>query len=208
MSAPHAQQIVNGYLAQLELELDTLTAPEKSDVLAQIEGHIRDARSALTDETDADLLNIIDRLGSPEEVAAESVRNRPSEGPIPVARRRAATVLERLMIAAAILAWAGGLASLIGALLLVSDFGSAAFISLFAGICGVTAGIVVFRRPAVTVVGVLIASLAEGINLYRLTSLPLTVTTLANAALVLLIASGALAGVATVLRRSQLEPRS
>lgn len=208
MTAPHAKQIVDGYLARLDLGLDSLTASEKSEVLAQIEGHITDARGSLTDETDADLLNIIDRLGSPEEVA-ESVRSSRPEGAIPVAPRRATTTLERLWIAAAILAWAGGLASLTGAFLLFSksDFESASFLSLFAGICGVTAGIVVFRRPAVTVVGVLIASLAEGMNLRFEYALPSSFNTITNAALVLLIAGGALAGVATVLPRSRQEPK-
>jgi uncharacterized membrane protein len=204
MTAPHSQEIISRYLARLDQELDSLTPLEKSEVIAQIEGHISEARSALTDETDADLLNILDRLGSPEAVA-QSARNTRPEPAIRVAPARVPMTRERLLIAAAILAWAGGLASGVGAFLLFSesDFEPASFFSLFAGICGVAAGIVALRRPAVAVVGVFIAAVVEGANIFRLNALPSSFNTIVNVALVLLIAGGALAGVATILPRSR-----
>jgi hypothetical protein len=41
----------------------------REELLAQVESHIAEARAALGTETDADLLNILDRLGSPDLVA-------------------------------------------------------------------------------------------------------------------------------------------
>jgi hypothetical protein len=113
-----------------------------------------------------------------------------------------------MLIAAATLIWAGALASLIAAVVQFSrsDFEPASFLSLFAAVCGVIAGGVVFKRPAVAVVGVLIASLADARNLFYWYSLPPTFNTFVNAAVVLLISGGALAGVATMLSRNRQVP--
>jgi uncharacterized membrane protein len=213
MTAPHAKQIVAGYLARLDQELDSLsalTSSEKSEALAQIESHVNEARGALTDETDADILNILDRLGSPDEVA-DSVRSSRPDASIPVAPKKAPTTFERTLVMAAILMWAGGLASLIGALVLfsTSDFEPASFLSLFAGICGVMSGAVVFKRPAVAVVGVLLAAVAVGRNLTYWYLLPSNFNTIDDAALVMLVLGGALAGVAaTLLHPGQVPKRS
>lgn len=69
MTAPHSQQIVEGYLARLDRELRDRGVAGRAELLAQVESHIAEARAALGTETDADLLNILDRLGSPDSVA-------------------------------------------------------------------------------------------------------------------------------------------
>jgi uncharacterized membrane protein len=69
VTAPHSQQIVDGYLARLDRELRDRGVAGRAELLAQVESHIAEARAALGTETDADLLNILDRLGSPDSVA-------------------------------------------------------------------------------------------------------------------------------------------
>jgi hypothetical protein len=72
MTATHANQIIDGYLKRLDGELSTLPAGRRKELTGQIAEHIAQARSELTDETDADLLTILDHLGEPDEIAAEA----------------------------------------------------------------------------------------------------------------------------------------
>ena len=75
MTATHAGEIVDGYLKRLERELADLPPGRRKEVVGQIAEHIADARAELSNETDADLLTIIDRLGEPDEIAAEARAN-------------------------------------------------------------------------------------------------------------------------------------
>ena len=69
MNAPHATHIVEGYLARLELALTGSDPARRAELLEDVRAHIAEARAALTDETDAALLAILDRLGDPSAVA-------------------------------------------------------------------------------------------------------------------------------------------
>ena len=69
MNAPHATHIVEGYLARLELALTGSDPARRAELLEDVRAHIAEARAALTEETDAALLAILDRLGDPSAVA-------------------------------------------------------------------------------------------------------------------------------------------
>lgn len=69
MNAPHATHIVEGYLARLELALTGSDPARRAELLEDVRAHIAEARAALTEETDAALLAILDRLGDPAAVA-------------------------------------------------------------------------------------------------------------------------------------------
>ncbi|HEV8669947.1 MAG TPA: hypothetical protein VGS01_04335 [Candidatus Limnocylindria bacterium] len=69
MNAPHATDIVEGYLARLELALSGSDPARRAELLEDVRAHIAEARAALTEETDAALLAILDRLGDPSAVA-------------------------------------------------------------------------------------------------------------------------------------------
>ena len=56
MTAPRAEQIVAGYLARLEAALAPVPEARRVELLDEVREHIAEARAALTDETDADLL--------------------------------------------------------------------------------------------------------------------------------------------------------
>jgi len=73
MSAPHATQIVEGYLARLEVALAALPPVRRADLVSDLRAHIADARAGLTEETDAALLDTIERLGDPMVIATEAI---------------------------------------------------------------------------------------------------------------------------------------
>ncbi len=73
MTAPHAIHIVEGYVARLEVALSGLTATRRAELVADVRSHIAESRAALTEETDALLLTIIDRLGDPTEIAHDAL---------------------------------------------------------------------------------------------------------------------------------------
>ena len=72
MGAPHADQLISGYLARLKEETAGLPQASRRELLADVSSHVEEARRQLTDETDADILNILDRLGEPSTVAADA----------------------------------------------------------------------------------------------------------------------------------------
>jgi uncharacterized integral membrane protein len=72
MSAPHADTILGGYRLRLEEELNGLPRARREEIIAEVDAHIRDARTADAAETDADLLNLLDRLGDPGVIGTEA----------------------------------------------------------------------------------------------------------------------------------------
>ncbi|HLJ65890.1 MAG TPA: hypothetical protein VKX16_00845 [Chloroflexota bacterium] len=71
MTAPHASDIINGYLARLEAEAADLPRVERRDLIDGVREHIAEARAELSNESDSDLLNLLDRLGNPAGLAQE-----------------------------------------------------------------------------------------------------------------------------------------
>jgi uncharacterized membrane protein len=107
VTAPHADQIVSGYLARLENALADLPAPRRAELLDDVGSHIAQARSSLAEETDAALLNILDKLGDPADIAAdarERLGTRPGLPAEPVG------MLEIAAIVALALVWPAGIA--------------------------------------------------------------------------------------------------
>lgn len=107
MTAPHADQIISGYLARLEQALADLPPPRRAELVDDVRSHIAEARRALADETDADLLNILDKLGDPADIAAEA-RDRLGAQPAPLTMPLG--LLEIAAIVALVLVWPAGIA--------------------------------------------------------------------------------------------------
>ena len=78
MTAQRAGQIINEYLARLESALAPVAPPRRVELMNDIRAHITEARAELVNETDADILNILDRLGDPAEMAAAEERAEPA----------------------------------------------------------------------------------------------------------------------------------
>jgi hypothetical protein len=71
MTAPHADQLIDGYLARLTAAAD-LPKSARQELIEDMRSHIAEARAREPEETDATILNILDRLGDPGVVVAEA----------------------------------------------------------------------------------------------------------------------------------------
>jgi len=107
VTAPHADQIISGYLARLERALADLPPARRAELLDDVRTHIAEARRGLADETDADPLNILDKLGDPADIAADA-RDRLGAQPAPPAAPLG--VLEIAAIVTLVLVWPAGIA--------------------------------------------------------------------------------------------------
>ena len=72
MTATHADSLIEGYLARLRAAAADLTPGVRDELAGDVRAHIAEARSREAEETDATILNILDRLGEPDELAAEA----------------------------------------------------------------------------------------------------------------------------------------
>jgi hypothetical protein len=105
MTAPRANEIVAGYLARLAAALAPVPVARRLELLDELREHIAEARKALAIETEADLLNILDRLGDPADVAAAEIgRVEPPSAPA----RRTSRGLEIAAIVLLLLFWPVG----------------------------------------------------------------------------------------------------
>ena len=67
-----ARQILDDYLRALEGELRDLAPSDRAEIILEVREHFEDARRELTDPPEAELRNIVERLGPPAEIAAEA----------------------------------------------------------------------------------------------------------------------------------------
>jgi uncharacterized membrane protein len=81
MTAPHGDQIIAGYIARLEAALLPVPIARRQELIEEFRAHIAEARSAISNESDADLLNILDRLGDPADTAAAEIGRAESNPP-------------------------------------------------------------------------------------------------------------------------------
>jgi HAAS domain-containing protein len=111
MTAGHAKQLVEGYLGRLELELLDLVPERRREIVDDIRAHIADERGGIQNETDADLMNLLDRLGDPAEIAAAARDGQPKAAPPPAGRVGAVEILALILTpiiwpAGVVLLWA------------------------------------------------------------------------------------------------------
>jgi hypothetical protein len=73
MTAPHADPLIAGYLARLTDAAKELPKGPRTELIDDMRSHISEARARESgEETDATILNILDRLGEPAVVVAET----------------------------------------------------------------------------------------------------------------------------------------
>jgi hypothetical protein len=72
-----ADRLVDDYLGRLDRELADQPPERRRELTDEIAGHIAEARAGFDGETEADVRNLLDRLGDPADIAAES-RERPA----------------------------------------------------------------------------------------------------------------------------------
>ena len=98
------REILDDYVSALERELNGLPAVDRAEIVLEVRDHFEAASAELEEPTEVDLRNILERLGSPQEIAAEA-RQRlgasPATEPSAIATPNRAGLLE----IAALLGW-------------------------------------------------------------------------------------------------------
>jgi uncharacterized membrane protein len=105
MPAAHADQIISGYLSRLEVAVRTLPGGRGAELLDVFREHIAEARARVVDENDADLLNILDRLGDPDDIVAEERARLDAGNPAPTDTR---SLLDIMTVVALLIIWPVG----------------------------------------------------------------------------------------------------
>jgi uncharacterized membrane protein len=65
-------KLVEDYLDRLELELADFPSARRRELVQEISEHIAEARTAFESESEADVRNLLDRMGDPADIAAEA----------------------------------------------------------------------------------------------------------------------------------------
>src|SRR5438876_11756591 len=87
MTAGHARQLVDEYLQRLERELTDLSPDSRNEIIDEIRRHIAEERGGLADESDATLMNLLERLGHPGDIAAAAPGSKKPRTSIATTRR-------------------------------------------------------------------------------------------------------------------------
>jgi hypothetical protein len=67
-----ADQLIDKYMKHLRIELADLPRARQRELEQEIAEHIAAARAELPNESEAEIRNMLDRIGDPEEIAAEA----------------------------------------------------------------------------------------------------------------------------------------
>jgi hypothetical protein len=70
MSANDLDTVVGTYLERLDLALSAMPAPKRDQLEEEIAQHVAEGRRQLGEESPAALLQLLDRIGRPEDIAA------------------------------------------------------------------------------------------------------------------------------------------
>jgi len=87
MTGSHAGQMVDEYLQRLERELTDLSPYNRNEIIDEIRRHIAEESGGLPDESDAALMNLLERLGDPADIAAAARGDEMARTSVAKARR-------------------------------------------------------------------------------------------------------------------------
>lgn len=79
--------VVTEYLHEVDLRLSGLPVLQRRELLADLAAHVATERTERNIQTEGELIEILERLGSPEVVAAAAYEEAGSYSPVPTARR-------------------------------------------------------------------------------------------------------------------------
>jgi len=157
------------YVARLNAALADLSAGDRQQIVEQVSEHISSARAALPEQTEAGVRDILERLGSPEDIAAEA-----RTGEHPLARRGRPPLLIAGGVAVALVVLGLGLAAAAGA------FSGGGTTTTTVGSAAATTGSVPGQPSAVTVPELAGNQLTSGMQLLHAVGLGYTVRYVAS----------------------------
>jgi uncharacterized membrane protein len=79
--------VVTEYLHEVDLRLSGLPVLQRRELLADLAAHVATERTERNIQTEGELIEILERLGSPEVVAAAAYEEAGSYSPVPTVRR-------------------------------------------------------------------------------------------------------------------------
>lgn len=71
MNEREQRDMIDGYLRRLEREMAEVPVRERRELIEDVRSHIEESWQSAPDQSQAALLNVLDRLGSPEDLASE-----------------------------------------------------------------------------------------------------------------------------------------
>ena len=87
------EQVIDDYLDRLHYSLRDLPTSQRETIISEIVTHIDDAFDAEPDDSEASLRNVLERVGDPDEIAAEARERLDIRSPTKSWREPAALVL-------------------------------------------------------------------------------------------------------------------
>jgi hypothetical protein len=75
---PRGDQVVDGYMARLQIALADVPAPRRAEIVAEIGARIAESRAAAGEENDADVFRLLDDIGDPATLAAQAAASLPA----------------------------------------------------------------------------------------------------------------------------------
>jgi hypothetical protein len=113
MTNSTADRLVDDYLTRLAGASQALPPDRRTELLAEIRGHIAASLSGATDADEAAVRTMLDRLGDPADIVAAAVENDPPEPPsVPGTQGRRPGI--SLEVGAVVMLTAGSLVPVIG----------------------------------------------------------------------------------------------
>lgn len=73
------EYILNKYLKHIEIELEGLTPFARKEYLAEIRSHLVDEWESFAEQSEENLLHVINNFGDPREIAADYLAKSPGE---------------------------------------------------------------------------------------------------------------------------------
>jgi hypothetical protein len=80
MTRTDVDDVVSDYLRRLNAALGPLPKSRRELLVAEIKEHVDEARSSLTSQTEGGVRELLERLGEPEDIAAEALADQPDDG--------------------------------------------------------------------------------------------------------------------------------
>lgn len=112
MSRPDVSDITGDYLRRLDSAARVLPAQERRELVDSIAGHIDEARESGAVDSDADVRDLLDRLGDPQAIVASTANNNGWRPP-PKPRTGLETVAILLMTVGSVVVGIGWLAGVV-----------------------------------------------------------------------------------------------
>ena len=97
--------VVGEYLRELQRSMKDLPSKRRDEILAEIEDHITEGLAELDSPTEADVRNVLERVGDPRDIAAEARQDAdPDSTEAPAGRRTRFLGISALVIVGVLIA--------------------------------------------------------------------------------------------------------